>query len=338
MFYDLIIPFVIALELVVLQNLDGVTTQSVVMSIFFLILLEAGYLWKKWLNFAPFLLFLAGLFIWPPANGIAGRVCILVCFIIVDAVLFVVIQQLLMYRNKLHETEDLGHEKERTLREQQRRLAAETEEREHVAILTERNRIARDIHDHVGHMLSRGILLLGAIRTVNSDENIAPQLDMLDQTLNDAMKEMRESVHDLHDDAIDINKAVAEIVKELPESDFEVSTDIDAEMLLANEAKLALLGILREAVANIAHHSSGHQVEVVLHQSFGHTQLTVSDDGKVSEGDARKVQEILETDDRRGSGIGLLNIRDRVNALGGSFHVYTDQGFKLFMRIPVVNK
>ena len=44
------------------------------------------------------------------------------------------------------------------------------------ATLTERNRIAREIHDNVGHMLSRAIMITGAIKVVNKNENLTTQL------------------------------------------------------------------------------------------------------------------------------------------------------------------
>ena len=59
----------------------------------------------------------------------------------------------------------------------------------YLATLKERNRIAREIHDNVGHMLSRSILMVGALKTVNQAENLKVPMEQLDQTLNEAMKD-----------------------------------------------------------------------------------------------------------------------------------------------------
>ena len=57
----------------------------------------------------------------------------------------------------------------------------------YLATLKERNRIAREIHDNVGHMLSRSILMVGALKTVNQAENLKVPMEQLNQTLNEAM-------------------------------------------------------------------------------------------------------------------------------------------------------
>ena len=57
----------------------------------------------------------------------------------------------------------------------------------HAATLKERNRIAREIHDHVGHMLSRSILQLGAILAINKDEKLDIPLRGLKDSLDTAM-------------------------------------------------------------------------------------------------------------------------------------------------------
>ena len=102
--------------------------------------------------------------------------------------------------------------------EQRNRELLEKQENEiYLATLRERNRIAREIHDNVGHMLSRSILQVGALATICKEETIRQQLAGINDTLNQAMNSIRESVHDLHDDAIDLRQAAYEAVKDTPE-------------------------------------------------------------------------------------------------------------------------
>ena len=63
----------------------------------------------------------------------------------------------------------------------------------HLATLKERNRIAREIHDNVGHMLSRSILQLGALKALNHDSSLSAPLSELHKTLNTAMDSIRTS-------------------------------------------------------------------------------------------------------------------------------------------------
>lgn len=75
-----------------------------------------------------------------------------------------------------------------------------------IATLSERNRIAREIHDNVGHMLSRAILQLGAIMTVYRKDTIYDNLVPIKYSLDTAMNNIRESVHDLHKDGLMLKK------------------------------------------------------------------------------------------------------------------------------------
>lgn len=100
--------------------------------------------------------------------------------------------------------------------EQRNRELLEKQDNEiYLATLRERNRIAREIHDNVGHMLSRSILQVGALATICKEETIRQQLAGINDTLNQAMNSIRESVHDLHDDAIDLRQAAYEAVKDM---------------------------------------------------------------------------------------------------------------------------
>ena len=81
--------------------------------------------------------------------------------------------------------------------EQRNRELLEKQDNEiYLATLRERNRIAREIHDNVGHMLSRSILQVGALATICKEETIRQQLAGINDTLNQAMNSIRESVHD----------------------------------------------------------------------------------------------------------------------------------------------
>lgn len=80
------------------------------------------------------------------------------------------------------------------------------------ATLSERNRIAREIHDNVGHMLTRSILQTGAIKVINKDERLEKPLAQLQSTLDTAMDSMRKSVHDLHDESIDLRTALDDVI------------------------------------------------------------------------------------------------------------------------------
>lgn len=188
-----------------------------------------------------------------------------------------------------------------------------------MAKLKERNRIAREIHDNVGHMLSRSILLTGAMTAVNQDESLKPMVKSLQDTLNGAMDNIRQSVHDLHDESIDLKSAVEELLQEL--KDYNVNFDYDMGSEIPRNIKYCFISIVKEAVTNIIKHSDATRVDVILVEHPSFYQLQVNDNGKcIKEGD--------------GSGIGLQNIRDRVESFHGNLNITSERGYKIFVNIP----
>ena len=101
---------------------------------------------------------------------------------------------------------DDSTEKNLLLEEKNRMLAEKQDYEIYAATLKERNRIAREIHDNVGHLLSRCILIVGAMKIVNEDKKLSFSIEQLEESLNTAMTSVRESVHDLHDDSVNLRE------------------------------------------------------------------------------------------------------------------------------------
>ena len=80
-------------------------------------------------------------------------------------------------QNKLIETRDQSEEVNILLTEKNRYLCERRDHEIRIAVLTERNRIAREIHDNVGHMLSRTLLQMGALLVTNKDDKLRPELE-----------------------------------------------------------------------------------------------------------------------------------------------------------------
>ena len=83
-------------------------------------------------------------------------------------------QGLLRYRSQYQEAQDGARELSLHLERQNRELLDKQDYEVRLATLNERNRIAREIHDNVGHLLSRSLLQVGALQVVNRDETVAP--------------------------------------------------------------------------------------------------------------------------------------------------------------------
>lgn len=202
---------------------------------------------------------------------------------------------------------------------QQLELAGRQDNEIYLATLAERNRIAREIHDNVGHMLSRSILQVGALKAVNGQEGLIPQLEALQSTLNAAMDNIRESVHDLKDEAFDLEADLKKLVGEYTK--FQIQLDYDVGSQTPRALKYCFAAIVREGLTNIAKHSDATKVRIVAREHPALYQLLIEDNG-TGHGQAG------------GGGMGLENMRERAEAFGGSFYVSREKGFRIFLSIP----
>lgn len=192
----------------------------------------------------------------------------------------------------------------------------------HLATLGERNRIARDIHDNVGHVLSNAILQTGAMMALTKDDALREKLNTLKDTLSSGMDSIRASVHDLHEESVDLYaeaRALADSFKFCPVTlDYDISGNPDQKI------KYAMIAIAKEALSNVARHSNATEARLAMLEHPALYQLVVRDNG------AKKGPE--------GEGIGLKNIEERVNALGGILTIEREKGFTVFASIPKEKK
>ena len=204
----------------------------------------------------------------------------------------------------------------------------------YMARLKERNRIAREIHDNVGHMITRVIVQLQAIKIINKDPGVGEQLESVSQTLDLAMTSMRKSVHELHDDSIDMSLGINDITSTISDRfDVTVNTVIDSPA--DNALKSNVLGIIKEAVTNIAKHSDGNKVLIEVVENVSFWRVKVFDNGS---NPVREI-ELAGSDMAEGGGIGLNNIASRARAVGGRARIMSDaNGFTVMVTIPKERK
>ena len=189
----------------------------------------------------------------------------------------------------------------------------------HVATLKERNRIAQEIHDNVGHMLSRSLLQVGALIAINKEDTIGELLSSLKDTLSLAMNNIRESVHDLHDDSIDLNAAITELLADY-QKHYHLQFDYDMGTSVPRPLKYCYIAIVKEALSNISKHSNASTIRIIMREHPSFYQLMIEDNGTDIE--------------VSGSGIGLENMQERIDTFHGRFTVTTEHGFRIFISIP----
>ena len=221
---------------------------------------------------------------------------------------------------ELRRTQDDSKERSLLLSQKNKALQEKQDYEIYNATLKERNRIAREIHDNVGHVLSRSILMVGAAKTINKDPGMTAMLKNLEDSLNHAMNSIRNSVHDLHDEAVNLEEVEKSLVHEFTFCSVQMVYDMTREV--PREVKYCFISITKEAFANIMKHSNATKVQLILREHPGLYQLCIEDNGTDAFYDPEK------------SGIGIANMKERVNALGGTLQIFTDKGFRIFITIP----
>lgn len=222
----------------------------------------------------------------------------------------------------INEFRDDSVEKELILKERNRQLLENQDDQVYIATLKERNRIAREIHDNVGHLLSRSILQVGAMLAVCKDETLKPYLSALKESLDAAMDNIRNSVHDLHDEPVDLRQALENLVENFSFCGIHLECDISKH--IPKEVKYCFLAIVKEGLNNVIKHSNATKVTITAKEHPAFYQLLIEDNGtKKKSGDFTTESE----------GIGLSNMRERVNVLHGNFHISHENGFRIFVSI-----
>lgn len=259
---------------------------------------------------------------------ISKEVFTIVIFMLVAAAVGMKSKREQALKDKLHNLQDEDSYLRQKNKQNHEELVRKQDYEIHAATLTERNRIAREIHDHVGHMLSRSILQLGAILSINKDEKLDAPLHGLKDTLDTAMNNIRESVHDLKDESLDLECMVREITGEYEALDIDI--DYDMGKLLPKEIKYCFIAILKEALTNTVKHSDSTKVNIVMREHPALYQVLIEDNGS---GNHKAVKNVYGKSVDN-TGIGLENMKDRVNAFGGNIRFSEENGFKIFITIP----
>lgn len=210
-----------------------------------------------------------------------------------------------------------------------------------LATLAERGRIAREIHDNVGHLLTRSVLQIEALQVVHAEDPLVKEeLEQVGLTVHEAFSTVRESVHDLHDDAFDLNTQLFALAKDSP----SLKIDLEYESAdISPAVGYCFLAIMRESLANSIKHSDATHMKVSVVDYPAFWQLTVHDNGSVNpfvfdNSPFRTARQSslsnAESLSERVSGIGLKTMEERTRALEGLFRVDYDRGFRVFVSIP----
>lgn len=185
-----------------------------------------------------------------------------------------------------------------------------------LAIVEERSRLAREIHDGLGASLSSMIIQTEFILGMARDDSLRAEITELKSTAEESIEELRRSLRMMRED-FELTQGLEDYVKT-----FSERTQLDVRFersgltcKLSPDAQLALFRILQECLSNALKHAEARQVQVKLDYDLDRVHLVVRDDGKGF--DAKKSP--------RGH-YGLLNMRERATKLGAELIVDSAPG------------
>lgn len=260
-------------------------------------------------------------------------------FMISLTVLFTVVAYLLKYRTyslkclktEYNELRDSTSEISLLLEEKNSSILKNQDYEINLATLNERNRISKEIHDNIGHLLSRALLQVGALLTIAKDETSKVGLTSLKTSLSDGMDQIRNSIHHMYSESIDLYSQIDNLVKDFTFCHISFEYDIKSTPPIA--LKHSLIAIIKESLVNIIRHSSATKVSILLREHPALFQLIIQDNGTMTETQREKMLTAFDHQEY-GESMGLRNISDRVKGFGGNINISLDKGFQLFISIP----
>ncbi|MEM6806512.1 MAG: sensor histidine kinase, partial [Bacteroidota bacterium] len=195
----------------------------------------------------------------------------------------------------------------------------------------ERKRLARELHDGLGSQLATVKMLVGAIQNDLPEVKDSELHQKAETMLDDACKEIREISHNLMPGTISrygLEQAVSDMCINLEQSQqLQVSCMLHIDKEIDENMQVAVYRIIQELLRNVVKHAEAQEVIVQLQTEDNQIELTLEDDGKG-----------FEPSLQAGDGIGLKNIRSRVEVLKGNIDIdsKSGSGTSVYINIPLV--
>ena len=270
---------------------------------------------------APFLLVVAGRVPGTPVLALVLVICALA------ALLALRTTEEETTRARLHAMRDDLREKVLALQDANARLLRAQDNELRAAALSERTRIAREIHDGVGHVLTRLLLQVKALQVTHRDEpGVVADLATLDSDLGEALDSMRRSVHALSEEGEELATSLNLLGSRCGIAKVEVDCSTQTEPPPA--VARCVVAVVREALTNAARHGRAAFARVAVTDYPAFWQVTVDNDGVVPPGD----EPLMDGD--KNAGLGLRSMTERVEALGGRVRITPRPRFTVFATIP----
>jgi len=205
----------------------------------------------------------------------------------------------------------------------------------------ERQRLSRDLHDHVAQMLSGAKIRCDTLFNGYPDmpERVRQRASELGQILEGAIASVRDLAYGLRPVSLDRLGLVRTVLQHCEEfsADTGIKVDFSAagieDLRLDPDTEIALYRLIEESLNNIRKHADATRAAIRLVASFPDIILRVEDNGKGFDVQSRSISAVSE------KRMGLASMKERVLQLGGKMRIESRemQGTKIFIKVPVRN-
>ena len=204
------------------------------------------------------------------------------------------------------------------------------EQTKDLAVMEERNRLARDLHDSAKQKAFAALAQLGTARGIlNGNSNGATMhLNEAENLVSDVIQELTFLVQEIYPIALQ-EKGLTAVLREYAfewgnRNEIKVNLSLHKERRLPLNIEQAIYRVTQESLANVARHSQANRVDISLMYNGGTLQLSVADDGRGFDMELR------------GHGLGLRSIRERVSSINGTvqFQSAPGQGTRIIVQVP----
>lgn len=236
------------------------------------------------------------------------------------------------YKEKLRAQNlyDKLREREEELKKVNQELENYANTIEEIAVLRERNRLSREIHDNVGHALSTIIIQLGAIKNIalKNGKAAAEMAEILEKFSDDSLQSIRAAVTSMKPREFEEYEgliAISEMIKNFEKlSGIKVTLRVsDNSWKLNADQTMVIYRLVQEFLSNALRHGKASEVKLFLNFLDNGLRIYIKDNGT-------GCSNIIE-------GIGLRGIRERVKVWGGTIEYYSEAG-KGFELVATIEK
>ncbi len=199
-----------------------------------------------------------------------------------------------------------------------------------LAVQFERQRISSEMHDDIGAGLSGIRLMTEMARTRSKDQSVNTEIEKIYDSVGDISSKMKEVIWSLNADNDSLGSLLSYLQKQIRHwlENYPAQLTIEMPELvpgveITGEYRRNIYLAIKEAIHNIIKHSNADKIDIVI--SCGEALIiSVTDNGKG-----------FDTRQKDNSGIGLKNMNQRMEKIGGSFTLQQENGTTIILKIPL---